>query len=304
MSMPVGKVVILGGSGFVGTALRAALPGATLLRSRTRGAGGYDLATGWMDPEPLRGADAVVNLAGSPIAVRWTSAAREEIRSSRAGTTDLLVATLARAGVSPRVVVSMSGANRYAAHPDARLDESAPLDDTSFLGGVCRDWEAPLARLSTSTRTVILRTGVVIGPGGALAKLAPVFRLGLGGRLGDGRQWMPWIDLGDLAALIRFCLSSGGPAGVLNAVHPSPVTNRDFTEAVAAAVHRPAVLPVPALALRLAYGQMAQEALLDSRRVVPGAALAAGFRFETGLDASLAAALGGIRPLWRSLLGR
>lgn len=304
MSPPLGKVVILGGSGFVGSALRETLPDAVLLRSRTRAAGGYDVDAGWMDAETLRGADAVVNLAGSPIAVRWTKSARHGIRSSRVGTTELLVATLARAGVSPRVVVSMSGANRYAAHPDAPLDESAPLDDSSFLGGVCRDWEAPLARLSPSTRAVILRTGVVIGPGGALAKLAPVFRLGLGGRLGDGRQWMPWIDLRDLAALIGFCLSAAGPSGVVNAVHPSPVTNRTFTAAVARAVRRPAFLPVPAWALRLAYGQMAREALLDSRRVVPGAALAAGFRFETGIDVSLRGALDGIAPPWRSLLGR
>ena len=304
MSPPLGKVVILGGSGFVGSALRETLPDAVLLRSRTRGPGGYDVASGWMDAGPLRGADAVVNLAGSPIAVRWTRAARGEIRSSRIGATELLVSTLARAGVAPRVVVSMSGANRYAAHPDAPLDESAPLDDSSFLGGVCRDWEAPLARLSPATRAVILRTGVVIGPGGALAKLAPLFRLGLGGRLGHGRQWMPWIDLRDLAALIRLCLSPTGPSGVVNATHPSPVTNRTFTAAVARAVRRPAFFPVPAWALRLAYGQMAQEALLDSRRVVPGAALAAGFGFGNGLDASLAAALAGICPLGRGLPGR
>lgn len=303
MSPPLGKVVILGGSGFVGSALRAALASSVLLRSRTRGPGGYDVASGWMDVDALRGADAVVNLAGSPIAVRWTETARREIRASRIGTTELLVDTLARAGIAPRVVVSMSGANRYAAHPSAELDEDAPLDDSSFLGGVCRDWEAPLARLAPPTRTVVLRTGVVIGPGGALAKLAPVFRLGLGGRLGDGRQWMPWVDLHDLASLVLFCLSAHGPAGVVNAVHPSPVTNRRFTEAVARAVRRPAVLPVPALALRLAYGRMAQEALLDSRRVVPRAALAAGFRFEADLDASLSRALAGIKPPWRGLLG-
>ena len=297
MSEGAGKVVLLGGTGFVGSALRAALPSATLLRSRTRGAGGYDVASGWMDPEALRGADAVVNLAGSPISVRWTARARAEIRSSRSDATALLVDTLARAGVAPRVVVSMSGANRYAPHPDAVLDESAPLDDGSFLGGVCRDWEAPLSRLPAATRVAILRTGVVIGPGGAMAKLAPVFRLGLGGPLGGGGQWMPWIDRGDLVRLILRCLAPDGPAGVLNAVHPEPVTNREFTRVVARALRRPAFLPAPAFALRLAYGQMAQEALLDSRRVVPLAALRAGFRYDapgSPLAASVARALSGL----------
>lgn len=304
MSEQAGKIVILGGSGFVGSALRDALPSAVLLRSRTGGAGGYDVATGWMDAETLRGADAVVNLAGSPIAVRWTAAARREIRSSRADTTALLVETLAQAGIVPRVLVSMSGANRYAAHPDAELDESARLDDTSFLGGICRDWESPLAGADPRTRVVILRTGVVIGPGGALEKLAPVFRLGLGGRLGGGNQWMPWVDIRDLVRLIIFCLSSKGPSGVVNAVHPRPVTNREFTRAVATAVGRPALLPAPAFALRLAYGQMAQEALLDSRRVVPGAALASGFRFDFGLEDSLSRSLSLIRPIWRVMPGR
>lgn len=291
MSARLGKVVILGGSGFVGSALRSALPDAVLLRSRTNGPGGYDVASGWMDAEALRGVDAVVNLAGSPIAVRWTRAAREEIRSSRAGTTALLVDTLLRSGITPRVVVSMSGANRYVAHPEAELDETAPLDATSFLGGVCRDWEAPLARLPGPTRTVILATGVVVGRGGAMAMLAPLFRLGLGGRLGHGRQWMPWIGRRDLADLIRFCLAENGPAGVLNAVHPEPVTNREFTRVVAAAARRPAVLPAPAWALRLAYGQMADETLLDSRRVVPAAALRAGFRFSESLAEAVAAGL-------------
>jgi len=293
MSPPNGKIVLLGGTGFVGRALVDVLgPGnVTLLRSRTRGPGGYDVASGWMDSDTLRGADAVVNLAGSPIAVRWTAATRREIHSSRAGTTQLLVDTLGRAGLAPRVVVSLSGANRYAAHPDAVLDESSPLDTRSFLGGICRDWEAPLSRLPSATRTVILPTGVVIGPGGAMAKLAPLFRLGLGGRLGDGNQWMPWIGRRDLVSLIRFCLAPEGPSGILNAVNPEPVTNREFTRVVAAATRRPAVMPAPGFALRLAYGRMAGETLLDSRRVVPAATLRSGFRFSESLPEAVAASL-------------
>ncbi len=290
------KVVLLGGTGFVGSDLAASLRHdheVVLLRSRDFGPGGYDVATGWMDVEALRGADAVVNLAGSGIAVRWTARAREEIRSSRADTTRLLVDTLRRAGIRPRVLVSMSGINRYAAHAEAPLDESAPLDDSTFLGGVCRDWEAPLADLPSPTRVVILRTGVVIGPGGALAKMLPVFRLGLGGRLGDGRQWMGWIGLHDLTRLIRRCLAPVGPSGVVNAVGPAPVTNAEFTAALGRALGRPAFLPAPAWALRLAMGRMADETLLASRRAVPGAAAGFGFAFHESADiaAALAAAL-------------
>lgn len=293
-SGPSGKIVILGGSGLVGQALRTALGSRpiTLLRSRTRGPGGYDVASGWMDLASLRDADAIINLAGSPIAVRWTRSARNEIRASRAGTTDLLVASLARAGITPRVVVSMSGINRYTASDEAIIDEASPLDDTTFLGGVCRDWEAPLARLTPATRTVILRTGVVIGPGGALAKMAPIFRLGLGGRLGHGRQWMPWIGLPDLTRLIQHCLETGCPAGVVNAVNPTPVRNADFTKTLASVLNRPAILPAPAFALRLVYGQMADETLLSSRRAVPAAALRAGFPFENApLDLALRSGL-------------
>jgi len=296
MSQASPRIVLLGGTGMIGRALHAALGRAdvTLLRSRTRGPGGYDVAAGWMDTEALRGADAIVNLAGSPIAVRWTASAREEIRSSRAGTTNLLVDTLNRAGIAPRVVISMSGANRYAAHPEAELDASAPLDDTTFLGGVCRDWESPLARLAPATRVAILRTGVVIGPGGAMAKLAPIFRLGLGGKLGDGRQWMPWISQAELVRLILTCLSDKGPSGVINAVEP-PVRNLDFTAAIGRVMRRPTLLPVPGWALRLAYGQMAEETLLDSRRVVPSAATGAGPGQQAqgqAIDRAIASALG------------
>lgn len=303
------KIVLLGGGGFIGGALRDFLgpSSVTLLRSRTRGPGGYDVAGGWMDVDTLRGADAVINLAGSPITVRWTSRARDEILASRAGTTQLLVDTLGRAGIAPRVLVSMSGINRYVAHAEAVLDETAPLDDATFLGGVCREWEAPLGRLSASTRTVILRTGVVIGSGGALAKMAPIFRMGLGGRLGSGEQWMSWIAAHDICRLIRHCLSAEGPRGVVNAVHPHPVRNRDFTLALGRVMRRPTVLPAPAWALRLAYGQMAEEALLSSRRVVPGAALASGFKFDGEADAlsfALEGGLTGMTPQWLERMRR
>lgn len=300
----LGKVVILGGTGLVGQALCRALDSklVTLLRSRTRGPGGYDVASGWMDVDALRGADAIVNLAGSPIAVRWTAKAREEIHTSRAGTTELLIDTLNRAGIAPRVVVSMSGINRYAADDESVLDEASLLDDTSFLGGICRDWESPLVRLTSATRTVILRTGVVIGPGGAMSKLAPIFRLSLGGRLGHGRQWMGWIGIHDLVRLIQLSLSPNGPTGVVNAVSPNPVRNRDFTRILAEEVGRPAIFPVPAFGLRLVYGQMADETLLSSRRVVPTAALKAGFRFDASandLNQAVAAALIGLKAAQR-----
>lgn len=280
------KVVILGGTGFVGTDLVHSLRQdheVVLLRSRNFGASGYDVATGWMDAAALRGADAIINLAGSPIAVRWTAAAREKISTSRVRTTELLVHTLNREGIVPRVLVSMSGINRYAAHPEAELDENAPLDDATFLGGICRDWEAPLKRLPPQVRTVILRTGVVLGPGGAMTKLIPVFRLGLGGRLASGQQWMSWIALHDLTRLIRRCLAPQGPTGVVNAVHPLAVRNADFTAALARTLRRPAVFPVPAFGLKLIFGAMADETLLASRRIVPKVAQELGFNFTGGL---------------------
>lgn len=279
------KVVILGGTGFVGNDLVHALQqdhDVVLLRSRKLGTNVYDVATGWMDVAALRDAEAIINLAGSPIAVRWTSATREQIYTSRVGTTELLVNTLNREGIKPRVVVSMSGINRYAAHPEAELAENATLDDTTFLGGICRDWEAPLARLSPGVRTVILRTGVVIGAGGAMTKLGPVFKLGLGGRLASGQQWMSWIALHDLTQLIRRCLAPMGPTGIVNAVHPLAVRNADFTTALARTVRRPAIFPVPAFALKLLFGAMADETLLASRRVVPKVALELGFNFTSG----------------------
>ena len=306
---PGAKIVILGGTGFVGQSLRDFLgpKSVTLLHSRTRGPGGYDVASGWMDVETLRGADAIINLAGSPIAVRWTAKSRDEIQTSRAGTTNLLVDTLNRAGITPRVVVSMSGINRYAAHAEAELDETAPLDDSTFLGGVCRDWEAPLARLSPATRTVILRTGLVIGSGGALAKLAPIFKLGLGGRIGSGKQWMSWISLSDLCRLVHRCLSDKGPAGVVNAVHPHPVRNHDFTATAGQVMRRPTILPAPAWVLRAIYGQMAEETLLSSRRVVPASALNAGFRFDGKADAlgfAIEVGLDGMTPKHREWMRR
>ncbi len=306
---PDAKIVILGGSGFVGQSLRDFLgpKSVTLLHSRTRGPGGYDVASGWMDVETLRGADAIINLAGSPIAVRWTAKAREEIHTSRVGTTNLLIDTLNRAGIIPRVIVSMSGINRYAAHAEAELDETAPLDDSTFLGGVCRDWEAPLARLNPATRTVILRTGVVIGSGGALAKMKPIFNLGLGGRIGSGRQWMSWISPVDLCRLVHRCLSDNGPAGVVNAVHPHPVRNLEFTATLGQVMRRPTILPAPAWALRAILGQMAEETLLSSRRVVPASALKAGFRFDGKTDAlgfAMDVGLTGMTPQWRELRRR
>jgi uncharacterized protein (TIGR01777 family) len=221
----------------------------------------------------------VIHLAGENVAQRWTAEARRRIRDSRVESTRNLVRALAKLERKPGVLVCASAVGYYGSRGDETLTEaSAP--GAGFLPDVCVAWEREAqAAEALGIRVVRMRTGVALDPrGGALKKLLPVFRMGAGGRLGDGRQWMPWIHLDDLAALFVFVLENP-VAGPVNAVAPQPVSNADFTRELALALHRPALLPVPALALRLLLGEMS-EVLLASQRVVPQAAEAAGFRFR------------------------
>ncbi len=228
--------------------------------------------------DALAGCDAVINLAGEPVAQRWTSGAREKIVSSRVdGTRALVDAMRAR---PPRVLISASAVGYYGSRGDQILTESAPPAD-DFLGQVAVAWEheAQTAE-SLGVRVARLRIGMVVGPGGgALARMVPPFRFGVGGRLSNGHQWVSWIHLDDLTALIAFLLKESTVRGVFNAVSPHPVTNREFTRALARAVHRPAIFPVPAFALRLLFGEMAS-VILASQRAIPDAATRAGFTFE------------------------
>lgn len=265
------NVAITGASGFIGRAV------AENLRDSGHIVRAVSLRGG-LEPGALAGVNAVVHLAGEPVAQRWTAAARDRILRSRVEGTRALVAAMR--GQPPQVLISASAVGYYGSRGDEVLTESAPPAD-DFLGRVAAAWEeAAQAAESLGVRVARLRIGVVLGPsGGALARMLPPFRLGVGGRLGSGHQWMSWIHIDDLIALIAFLMKESTVRGAFNATSPFPVTNREFTRALAEAVHRPAILPVPALALRWMFGEMS-EVLLASQRAFPDAAQRAGFVFE------------------------
>jgi uncharacterized protein (TIGR01777 family) len=227
----------------------------------------------------LQDIDAVVYLAGAPVAQRWTAHAREAIRESRVTGTHNLVQALAKLPRKPQVLVCASAVGYYGSRGDEVLTESS-APGTDYLAKLCLDWENEAqAAEGLGMRVVRIRTGLVLDArSGALPRMLLPFRMGMGGKLAGGRQWMSWIHLGDLAALFQFALTSR-LSGPVNGVAPNPVTNSEFTRALAAAVHRPAIFPVPAMALRLIFGEMSQ-VLLASQRAVPRAAETAGFSFR------------------------
>jgi hypothetical protein len=279
------NVAITGASGFIGCAV------AENLRSS-----GHIVRTvslrGRLEPAALAGVNAVVHLAGEPVAQRWTPAVRDKIMRSRVDGTRTLVAAMR--GQPPQVLISASAVGYYGSRGDEILLESAPPAD-DFLGRVAAAWEEEAqAAEPLGVRVARLRIGMVVGPnGGALARMLPPFRMGIGGRLGSGRQWVSWIHIDDLVALIAFLMKESTVRGVFNATSPFPVTNREFTQALAEAVHRPAILPVPAFALRLMFGEMS-EVLLASQRALPDAAQRAGFIFQhPDIFAALAQIAGG-----------
>ncbi len=246
------------------------------------------------NPAPLEDLIAAVHLSGANVAAhRWTPAYKREITSSRVESTHALATTLARLRHPPQTMLVASATGFYGNRADELLDEaSAP--GTGFLADLCRQWEAATQpAVVAGIRVLNLRFGVVLGSGpGALTRLLPIFRLGLSGPLGSGRQWMSWISLTDALAAILFAISTPSIAGPVNLTAPRPVTNADFTRALALELHRPAFLPVPPFALRLALGEMAGEALLASARVYPSKLLAAGFQFaHPTIAQALAAAL-------------
>ena len=232
-------------------------------------------------PHDLEGAEAVVHLAGEPIAQRWTSARRRAIRDSRIRGTLLLARTIAALDRKPRVLLSGSAVGYYGDRGDEAVSEdSAP--GTDFLSGVAREWEAATATAKdAAVRVVLLRTGVVLNPkGGALEKLLPPFKLGVGGPIGSGRQWMSWIALDDHLRAIEHAMATTGVHGPVNLVAPNPVTNAEFASTLGRVLGRPALVPVPSFALELLYGEMARATLLAGQRVLPKALLRSGFRFE------------------------
>ncbi len=242
----------------------------------------WNPATGELDARQLEGIDAVVHLSGENIADgRWTPARQLALRRSRLDSTRTLVSALAGMTRPPRVLVSASAVGLYGDCGDATVNESQ-LPGAGFLAELCREWEAELVPArAAGIRTVALRTGVVLTPaGGALAKMLPAFRAGVGGRLGSGRQWMSWIAFDDLLGAIHHILHQPDCDGPVNAVAPSPVTNAYFTSTLGAVVNRPAAFPVPACVLRALFGRMADEALLGSTRAVPGVLQRTGYVFR------------------------
>jgi uncharacterized protein len=235
----------------------------------------------------------VVNLAGEPIAQRWTAAAKIRIYDSRVEGTRRLVNALATESHRPRVLVCASAVGIYGSRGDEILTEKSPVGG-GFLPDVVKKWEeAARTAEAHGVRVVSLRFGVVLGHGGALAKLLLPFRLGAGGRLSSGHQWMSWIHVDDAVSLILFALDNPELHGPVNATAPDPVTNDEFTRRLASVLHRPAIFPVPAFALKLIFGEMS-EVLLDSQRVLPAAAQAVGFTFRyTELSAALTHILAG-----------
>jgi uncharacterized protein (TIGR01777 family) len=296
------KALITGGTGLLGRELLAKLPDAAVL-SRDPAKTGRKLGVGravrW-DPaaepaplEALQGIDAVFNLAGEPVAEgRWTEHKKRRIRDSRIIGTRNLIAGLRELDRKPEVLVSASAVGYYGDRGDEELDETKPAGH-GFLAEVCSDWEREALEAETlGIRVVCVRIGIVLAPGGgALARMITPLKMGGGGRLGNGKQWMPWIHIEDVVGVLLHASRSASIGGPINAVSPHPVTNADFTRALGRAVHRPAFLPVPKAALRIAFGELS-EILMASQRVLPRVAERTGYTFtHTELDGALSAVM-------------
>jgi uncharacterized protein (TIGR01777 family) len=260
----------------------AGAPSGTGLSTKRAGDIFWDLPAGTIDAERLTGCDAIVHLAGESIAShRWTPQQKEKIRISRVESTKLLSRTLALLSPPPRVLICASAIGFYGDRGDERLDEASPPGE-GFLPEVCQQWEAATsAAAERGIRVVRVRFGVVLSPaGGALAKMLTPFKLGLGGRLGDGRQWMSWIALDDVVRAIHHVMMQENLHGAVNIVAPHPATNQEFTKTLGRVLRRPTIFPMPAAAARLAFGEMADALLLSSARVHPARLLESGYSFR------------------------
>jgi len=296
------KILVTGSSGLVGTALVSALArgGHTLCRLvRPQSAGGeaakegfvvsWNPATGELGGAGV-GADAVVNLAGASIADgRWTAQRKELLRSSRIDTTRALVGALTKMNARPSVLVSASAIGYYGDRGDETLTEDSKPGG-GFLAGLAQEWEAEALKAETlGIRVVLTRFGIILArEGGALPKMMLPFKIGVGGKLGSGRQWMSWVTLEDVVGILRFAIENPPVRGAITIVSPQPQQNVEFTKMLAEAMRRPALFPAPTFALRLALGEMADALLLSSQRVLPRAIEKLGYRF---LHADLPTAL-------------
>ena len=296
--MQAKRIVLAGGSGFLGHVLAEALSagGSTpIILTRTPRNNSRGQEVGWdgrsLGPwcREIDGADAVINLAGEPLdAGRWTDARKASILESRIEATEAIVKAMAAATRRPAVLLNASAIGVYGIHgAEALTEESAPGSD--FLASVCIAWEAAAMAAAWMTRVVLLRTGLPLDrSGGALPQLALPFRFFAGGRVGSGDQYWSWIHREDWTRMVRWAIDTAAIKGALNVTAPSPATNREFTRALALALHRPALVPAPAFAVRLMLGEMADALILNGQRVLPARAMTNGFEFRyPDLDSAL-----------------
>jgi uncharacterized protein len=281
------RVLVSGASGLIGSALVPSLKsrGFHVVRLVRAGSTGGDQIV-WdpsqpLSPEAVSGFQAVVHLSGETVANRWSDSKKTKIRKSRVDSTRNLAQALARAEKRPQIFVSASAIGIYGNRGDEVLrEESTPGD--GFLAEVCREWEAAAQpAVDAGIRCAQIRTGVVLSlEGGALQKMLPPFRMGVGGNLGSGRQWMSWIHIQDMVGAINHILKTDLLRGPVNLVAPKPVTNAEFTKTLGAVLSRPTLFPVPAFVMKLAFGQMAEEVLLSSQRVEPAKLVSSGYPFQ------------------------
>lgn len=282
------KVAISGVSGLVGAALRESITSdghEVIAISRQSSLPPlktitWDVENKRFDASGLENVDAVVHLAGEPVAQRWNDARKQAIRDSRVDSTRLLVEGLKSLKNPPKLLLSASAVGFYGDGGDAELDESSPPGE-GFLADVCQEWEkATMEALGIGIRAACMRTGIVLSTnGGALPQMLLPFKLGIGGPVGSGSQWMPWIHIDDIVGAYRFVIDNDDLVGAVNATAPNPETNADFAKALGKALHRPAFMPAPAFGLKVLFGEMA-EILLEGQRALPKKLLKAGYDFK------------------------
>jgi uncharacterized protein len=280
-------VAVSGSSGLVGSALVSALrESGYYVRCLVRHAPRSAEEVQWtpsarlLDERRLAAVDVIVNLAGATIGRRWTRTRRRDIRDSRIRATETIAAAILRSR-RPITLINASAVGYYGSRGDLELTEKSS-NGRGYLAEICRDWEGAARTVAPGgSRIVMLRTGVVLAPdGGALPRMLRPFRFGVGGRIGNGRHWLSWIDLQDMVRAIQFIIDHPEIRGPVNVVAPNPVTNREFTATVSQVMKKPALFPVPAFVLKLIFGEMAKETILASQRALPGVLAAAGFTFE------------------------
>lgn len=299
------KILITGASGLIGKALQKSFESKgyeLLLASRGEPKDDrhiqWNMDTGFADEDlpKLEGFDAFIHLAGENIGggLRWSDEKKKAIRDSRVFGTRTMIEAFARIEKKPKVFISGSAIGFYGDRGDSEMTEASPSGDT-FLSQVCKEWEAESRRAEDmGIRTVLLRTGIVLSKdGGALATMLTPFKLGVGGVVGSGKQWMSWVSLEDVVGIINFAIENESVRGAVNVVAPHPVTNEEFTKTLGSVLYRPTILPLPEFAVNLVFGEMGDALLIDSTKVVPKRLLDAGFKFKfkelkPALEAALA----------------